>query len=47
MFDLPSVGRGTVMRASTVEAMARDAGFSGFRVQPTEHEQFRLYRLDP
>jgi ubiquinone/menaquinone biosynthesis C-methylase UbiE len=47
LVDQPSVGTGTVIRASTVEAMARDAGFSGFRVQPTEHEQFRLYRLDP
>jgi 2-polyprenyl-3-methyl-5-hydroxy-6-metoxy-1,4-benzoquinol methylase len=47
LVDQPSVGTGTVIRSSAVEAMARDAGFSGFRVQPTEHEQFRFYRLDP
>ncbi len=47
LFDEPSVGTGTVLRPSAVEAMARDAGFSGFTILPTEHEAFRFYRLDP
>ena len=41
------VGTGTVMRPSTVEAYAREAGFTGFTVLPTQHEAFRFYRLDP
>lgn len=44
--DAPSVGTGTVLRPSAVEAMAREAGFSGFTILPTEHEAFRFYRLD-
>lgn len=47
LFDAPSVGTGTVLRPSAVEAMAREAGFSGFTILPTEHEAFRFYRLDP
>lgn len=47
LFDAPSVGTGTVLRPAAVEAMARDAGFSGFTILPTEHEAFRFYRLDP
>ena len=35
------------MRPSAVEALAREAGFGGFTVLPTEHENFRFYRLDP
>ena len=46
-FDTPSVGTGTVLRPDAVEAMAREAGFSGFSVLPTEHDAFRFYRLDP
>ena len=46
-FDQPSVATGTVMRPSAVEAVAREAGFGGFTVLPTEHENFRFYRLDP
>ena len=46
-FDTPSVGTGTVIRPSTVEAIAREAGFSATTVLPTEHEAFRFYRLDP
>ena len=46
LFDAPSVGTGTVLRPAAVEAMARDAGFSGFSILPTEHEAFRFYRLD-
>jgi len=47
LVDQPSVGTGTVIRPSTVEAYAREAGFSGFSILPTEHESFRSYRLDP
>lgn len=46
LFDAPSVGTGTVLRPSVVEAMAREAGFGGFTILPTEHEAFRFYRLD-
>lgn len=41
----PSVGTGTVMRRSTLEGYARDAGFSSVEVLPIEHDQFRVYRL--
>lgn len=45
--DQPSVATGTVLRPTAIEAMAREAGFSGFSVLPIEHENFRFYRLDP
>jgi 2-polyprenyl-3-methyl-5-hydroxy-6-metoxy-1,4-benzoquinol methylase len=45
--ETPSVMTGTVLRPSALETMARDAGFSGFTVLPTEHDSFRFYRLDP
>jgi ubiquinone/menaquinone biosynthesis C-methylase UbiE len=47
LIDQPSAATGTVIRASTMEQYAREAGFSGFTVLPTEHAQFRFYRLDP
>lgn len=47
LYDEPSVGTGTMLRPDAFEAMARDAGFSRSTVLPTEHEQFRFYRLDP
>lgn len=47
LFDQPSVGTGTVLRPAALEAMAREAGFAGFTVLPTEHDSFRFYRLDP
>jgi 2-polyprenyl-3-methyl-5-hydroxy-6-metoxy-1,4-benzoquinol methylase len=47
MHQQPSAGTGTVMRASTLERYARDAGFTGFEVLPIEHETFRLYLLRP
>jgi 2-polyprenyl-3-methyl-5-hydroxy-6-metoxy-1,4-benzoquinol methylase len=47
LHDHPSVGTGTVLRPSAVEAMAREAGFGGVTVLPTEHDAFRFYRLDP
>lgn len=45
--ETPSVGTGTVMRASTMERYALAAGFSRVTVLPIEHETFRIYRLDP
>ncbi len=42
-----SVATGTVIRAETVEGYAREAGFGSVTVLPTEHGQFRFYRLDP
>jgi 2-polyprenyl-3-methyl-5-hydroxy-6-metoxy-1,4-benzoquinol methylase len=47
LVDQPSVATGTVLRPSALEAIAWEAGFSGFTVMPTEHESFRFYRLDP
>ncbi len=47
LLDQPSVGTGTVLRPAALEAIAREAGFSGFTILPTEHEAFRFYRLDP
>jgi hypothetical protein len=47
LVDRPSVGTGTVLRPAALEAIAREAGFSGFTVLPIEHESFRFYRLDP
>ena len=45
--DQPSVGTGTVLRPAALEAIAREAGYTGFQVLPTEHDAFRFYRLDP
>jgi 2-polyprenyl-3-methyl-5-hydroxy-6-metoxy-1,4-benzoquinol methylase len=45
--DQPSVGTGTVLRPAAVESIARQAGFNGFTILPTEHDSFRFYRLDP
>ncbi len=47
MYEQPSVGTGTVLRPAALEAIAREAGFSGFTVLPVEHDSFRFYRLDP
>jgi 2-polyprenyl-3-methyl-5-hydroxy-6-metoxy-1,4-benzoquinol methylase len=47
LYEQPSVGTGTVMRPATLEAIAREAGFNGFTILPTEHDSFRFYRLDP
>ena len=47
MVDQPSAATGTVMRRSTLEAFARDAGFAQVSVLPIEHELMRFYRLDP
>ena len=47
MYEQPSAGTGAVMRASTLEHYAREAGFSRFEMLPIEHETFRLYLLRP
>jgi len=39
------VGTGTVMRPSTLEAYAAEAGFSSVEVLAIEHDMFRFYRL--
>ena len=36
-----------MLRPAALEAIAREAGFCGFTILPTEHEAFRFYRLDP
>ena len=38
-------GTGTVMRESTVQQYAAEAGFSGFEVLPIENDFWRFYRL--
>ena len=45
--DSPSVGTGTILRPSALEAMAHQAGFGQFTILPIEHDAFRFYRLDP
>ncbi len=40
-----SVGTGTVMRRSTLEAYAHAAGFDRVEDLTIEHDQFRLYEL--
>jgi SAM-dependent methyltransferase len=45
MTEQPSAGTGTVMRTSTFEAYAREAGFGGVEVLPIEHDTFRFYLL--
>ena len=41
-----SVGTGTVMRRSTFERYAKEAGFDAVDVLPIEHDFLRFYRLD-
>jgi SAM-dependent methyltransferase len=47
MAEQPSVATGTVMRASTLEGYARDAGFARVDVLDIEHPFLRFYRLFP
>jgi 2-polyprenyl-3-methyl-5-hydroxy-6-metoxy-1,4-benzoquinol methylase len=47
MYEQPSAGTGTVMRASTLHRYAEEAGFTRFDVLPIEHDAFRLYLLRP
>lgn len=44
--DTASAGLGTVLRADTVHALARRAGFSVVEELPVENDFFRFYRLD-
>jgi len=46
MEDDTSAGTGTVMRRSTFETYAKQAGFDGVSVLPIEHDFLRFYRLD-
>jgi len=46
MEDQPSAATGTVMRRSTFEAYAREAGFQQVAVLPIAHDLMRFYRLD-
>ncbi len=47
MTEPGAAGTGTVLRPSTLEGYARDAGFGTFEVLPIEHATFRFYRLRP
>jgi 2-polyprenyl-3-methyl-5-hydroxy-6-metoxy-1,4-benzoquinol methylase len=46
MDDETSAATGTVMRRSTFERYASEAGFDGVSVLPIEHDFLRFYRLD-
>ena len=43
--EQPSAGTGTVMRVSTMEAYAAEAGFARVEVLPIENDFWRFYRL--
>ena len=45
--EQPSAAVGTVIRSSTVERFAREAGFASTDILPIEHDIFRVYRLNP
>lgn len=47
LLDQPSAGTGTVMRRSTFERYAAEAGFRNVAVLPIEHDFLRFYRLEP
>ncbi len=48
MSSQPSVATGTVMRRSTLERYAKEAGFSSIEVLPTgEFGLWRFYLLQP
>jgi 2-polyprenyl-3-methyl-5-hydroxy-6-metoxy-1,4-benzoquinol methylase len=44
--DDPTAATGTVMRRSTFEGYAKEAGFASVEVLPIEHDFLRFYRLD-
>lgn len=46
MSESPSAATGTVMRPSTLQRYATDAGFADVTILPVEHPQLALYRLD-
>lgn len=45
MLEQPSAGTGTVMRPSTMQQYAQEAGFSSVEILPIDHFFFRFYRL--
>lgn len=45
MSHQPSAATGTVMRPSTLERYAREAGFAGIEVLPIENDLWRFYEL--
>jgi SAM-dependent methyltransferase len=47
MSEQPSAATGTVMRRSTLEGYAREAGFSAVEVLPVENDFFRFYLIRP
>jgi 2-polyprenyl-3-methyl-5-hydroxy-6-metoxy-1,4-benzoquinol methylase len=47
MAEQPSAGTGTVMRTSTLESYARQAGFQKVEILPIDNMFFRVYRLIP
>lgn len=47
MLEQPSAGTGTVMRPSTLQQYAHEAGFSKVEILPIDHFFFRFYRLYP
>ena len=46
MDDPTSAATGTVMRRTTFEGYAKEAGFDEVSVLPFEHDFLRFYRLD-
>jgi ubiquinone/menaquinone biosynthesis C-methylase UbiE len=46
MDDETSAGTGTVMRRTTFERYAKEAGFGSVSILPIEHDFLRFYRLD-
>ena len=47
MTEPGSAATGAVMRPSTLQRFASEAGFTGFEVLPIEHDSFWLYLLTP
>jgi 2-polyprenyl-3-methyl-5-hydroxy-6-metoxy-1,4-benzoquinol methylase len=47
MTEKPTAAIGTVIRASKVQALASEAGFTGFEVVDVDAGFFRLYRITP
>ena len=47
MVEQPSTATGTVLRPTTVQRLATEAGFTRVEVVPIEHDFFRFYRLEP
>jgi hypothetical protein len=45
MAEQPSAATGTVMRASTFERYAKEAGFTAVETLDLEHPLLRFYRL--